>query len=325
MNAQTSNTMKWLLKREYWEHRGGFVWAPVIVGSIMSFFVIATLVAVLVFGAKNGMEINGEHITSLSEAMTDQERADFGNGLATGYMGTTVPLFGVMALVVFFFSLASLYDERKDRSVLFWKSLPVSDFATVLSKLAMALVVAPVITLAVASATAALIALAIATAAALSGVNLFGILLTTPDFYLAPLKLLALVPVYALWALPTVGWLMLVSAWARTKPFLWAVGMPVLAVGLVSWFNELFDMNWNVKWLWTEVVVRGLASVLPGTWMPYLNAIHPINFDPDGSHIGQMVTESWLALTLPTLWIGVVLGTAMIYAAIRLRRYRDEG
>lgn len=325
MNAQTSNTMKWLLKREYWEHRGGFVWAPVIVGSIMSFFVIATLVAVLVFGAKNGMEINGEHITSLSEAMTDQERADFGNGLATGYMGTTVPLFGVMALVVFFFSLASLYDERKDRSVLFWKSLPVSDFATVLSKLAMALVVAPVITLAVASATAALIALAIATAAALSGVNLFGILLTTPDFYLAPLKLLALVPVYALWALPTVGWLMLVSAWARTKPFLWAVGMPALAVGLVSWFNELFDMNWNVKWLWTEVVVRGLASVLPGTWMPYLNAIHPINFDPDGSHIGQMVTESWLALTLPTLWIGVVLGTAMIYAAIRLRRYRDEG
>ena len=49
----------------------------------------------------------------------------------------------VLGVVVFFFCLGALFDDRKDRSVLFWKSLPISDQATVLSKVAMALVVAP--------------------------------------------------------------------------------------------------------------------------------------------------------------------------------------
>ena len=45
------------------------------------------------------------------------------------------------------------YDERKDRSVLFWKSLPVSDRDTVLSKAVSALVVAPTLAISVAIAS----------------------------------------------------------------------------------------------------------------------------------------------------------------------------
>lgn len=325
MNALTSNKFSWLLRREFWEHKGGFLWAPVIVGSIMSFFVIASLVAALAFGAKNGIRIDGEKVSSLSQAMSVEQQAEFAQGLATGYMGTAMPLFGVLALVVFFFSLGSLYDERKDRSVLFWKSLPVSDPATVLSKLSMALLAAPAITLVVATLTAGVIAFAIATAAAFSGVNLFAALLTRPDFYLAPLQMLALLPVYAVWALPTVGWLMMVSAWARTKPFLWAVGIPLLGGALVSWFNALFDMHWNDEWLWGQVIGRGLASVAPGSWFPFINESHGIDFNPHSNAMGQVVAQSYQAFALPSLWIGLGLGIAMLYAATRLRRHRDEG
>src|SRR3546814_20822192 len=40
----------------------------------------------------------------------------------------------VLGFVVFFYCLGALYDDRRDRSILFWKSLPVSDASTVLSK-----------------------------------------------------------------------------------------------------------------------------------------------------------------------------------------------
>lgn len=59
---------------------------------------------------------------------------------------------------------------------------------------------------------------------AVTGANLFGLILSNANFYLAPLRLIGLLPVYLVWALPTIGWLMMVSAWARSKVFLWAVG-----------------------------------------------------------------------------------------------------
>lgn len=325
MNALTQSKFAWLMRREYWEHKGGFFWAPVIVGAVMSFFVLASLIGASIFKAKQGIRINGTHVGNLSEVMTPEQQADFAAGLAQGYLGTSAPLFGVLALVVFFFCLASMYDDRKDRSVLFWKSLPISDTATVMSKLAMALLVGPVITLVAATLTSGLIAASVAVAGAFHGVNMFGVLLSTPDLYLAPFKVLAVLPVYIAWALPTVGWLMLVSAWSRSKPFLWAVGTPVLSGVLISWFNALFDMGWQDEWFWAHIVGRGLLSVAPGSWMPYIEDARGIQFDSQGEHLSQLVAISWQAFSLPSMWIGLVAGAAMIYAAIRLRRYRDEG
>lgn len=325
MNALTRSKFAWLLRREYWEHKGGFFWAPVIVGSVMSFFVIASLIAGSIFGARKGIHINGARVGNLSDVMTPEQQAEFASGLAQGYLGRSAPLFGVLALVVFFFCLASMYDDRKDRSVLFWKSLPISDTATVLSKLVMALLVGPVITLVAATLTAGLIAFSVTLTSAIHGVNMFGVLLSTPDLYLAPLKLFAVLPVYIAWALPTVGWLMLVSAWARSKPFLWAVGMPLLVGALVSWFNALFEMGWKIEWFWAHIIGRGLLSVSPGSWFPYLSDARGIEFNAQGSHVTQVLAQSWQAFTLPSMWIGLVVGVAMLYAAIRLRRYRDEG
>jgi len=319
------NTMKWLVKREFWEHKGGFFWTPAVIGALMTLILGITMIAAVYFGSKHGIHINGAQVTNLAEVVDAQERAEMVTAIANGYMGTAAPLFMVMGFVVFFFCLGCLYDERKDRSVLFWKSLPVSDSETVLAKVATALVLAPLITLAFATITGLMSLFFICLAAAIGGVNVFGGVLATAATWLAPFQIASIIPVYVLWALPTVGWLMMVSAWARTKPFLWAVGVPVLTGALLSWFNAMFDFGWNISWFWQNIVARGLLSVAPGSWFAFFDADFGANVGPDNANLMMLVGQSWSALTRANIWIGAVLGSAMIYAAIRLRRWKDEG
>jgi ABC-2 type transport system permease protein len=232
----------------------------------------------------------------------------------------------VLGFVVFFFCLGSLYDERKDRSVLFWKSLPLSDGETVLSKATSALLVAP--TLAVGAAIA----------------GMFGFLVLISVFILfhhgnpytlvwgpgSPLKvaasMIATIPVYALWALPTVGWLMLCSAWARSKPFLWAILLPVFSGILISWFNLMNVFRLDDGWYWKNIVARSLVSVFPGSWYmseAMQNQVMHVN-DPSDFANAIQIGKSWAVFGSAELWIGALAGAAMIYAAIRLRRWRDD-
>jgi ABC-2 type transport system permease protein len=330
------NTMKWLVKREFWEHKGGFFWAPIVVAGIMLFFLAATVVSGVVMGHSHGFNIDGDSLTVMSHAMTPSERNDFAQGLATSYMGLAAPIYLVLTVVVFFFGLGALFDDLKDRSVLFWKSLPISDHATVLSKVAMALVIAPLVTIAVGTVATLAMLVVICLGAAALGVNVVGGVLSNAGLYLSPFEVVGMLPVYALWALPTIGWLMMVSAWARTKPFLWAIGIPVLAGTLLTWLNAIFSLDWNVRWFWHYIVGRGLGGTAPGIWFVYhpdVNGVGESVIDgPNGMVIhrhaddmGTLMMQSWNMFTTADMWIGVVLGAAMIYVAIRLRRWRDEG
>ena len=328
------NTMKWLVKREFWEHTGGFFWAPAIVGGLWTLLICGTLLVTMATHSQHGLMIDGESVNHLTHTMTPDEKAQLVEGVANGYMGMAAPLYIVLSFVVFFFGLGSLFDDRKDRSVLFWKSLPISDNETVLSKLAMALVVGPVITIALGTAVSLLCLFVLTLAAAAMGVNLFGIL-GHSQLYLSPFEVLGMLPIYMLWALPTIGWLMMVSAWARTKPFLWAVGVPVLSGILLLWFNAIFGFGWNIGWFWRHIVARGLLSVVPGSWFVNTPAqdvgetvIHTANgmsIHQHNDNMGDLMVQSWNVLTTTNLWIGVAIGAAMIYTAIRLRRWRDEG
>ena len=120
-----NTTMKWLLKREFWEHKGGFFWTPMVVGAIIALGVIVSTIAGLVFKSQHGFNINGERINDLGEHVNPEELAQAISALSQGYILTSGPLFMAMTVVVFFFCLGNLFDERNDRSVLFWKSLPV--------------------------------------------------------------------------------------------------------------------------------------------------------------------------------------------------------
>jgi ABC-2 type transport system permease protein len=114
----------------------------------------------------------------------------------------------------------------------------------------------------------------------------------------------------------------MVSAWARSKPLLWAVGAPLLVGGLLSWANALFGLQLNMKWFWQHIIGRGLTSVVPGSW---LRGGEPEASMHGGVDLMHVVRESWALVGGVNLWIGVLAGIAMLIVAVRLRRWRDEG
>lgn len=328
------NTMKWLIRREFWENKGGFIWAPLIAALIM----VVLVGGVVGYGVASGkmggnnisIQVDGEevHNARVADVVTPEKRADMARMVANNYIATGAPILVILPIVAFFYCLSSLYDDRRDRSILFWKSLPVSDTDTVVSKLATVLVAAPLIAIAIASATAALIVIIGNMAASTVGLGILGPLLTNANFYLAPLYLVAVLPVYILWALPTVGWLMLVSSWAKSKVFLWAVGVPLMAAVLLKWLDFLLGMSAgvtiNADWIINNVLEAILLGLVPGTWFADAGSALP-QPGPAGVPLLPMVRYSWSTLARPDLWAGVVAGVAMIAGAIRLRRWRDEG
>jgi ABC-2 type transport system permease protein len=319
-------TMKWLVRREFWEHKGMFFWAPIVVSAA-----IALLVAFSSYKIVNTnlhqAEINGEQITQKLNSLPVEHKAEIANALSAGYLGIAMPLLVMMSVVLFFYLLGAMYDERRDRSILFWKSLPVSDQSTVLSKIAAALVAVPLIYMALAIALSVFVLVVLGSVAALKGVNMFPLLLSNGNVYLAPLQLLGLLPIYILWALPTVGWLMMVSAWAKSKVFLWAVGVPLIAVIAVKWMESAYGIALNSDWFIQNVVLRGLGSLLPGIWMAF-ERIGPEQLIQPGMQTFNSTSiflASWGILLKPSIWVGAIAGGAMIFAAMRLRRFRDEG
>jgi ABC-2 type transport system permease protein len=326
-------TMKWLLRREFWEHKGAFFWAPAVVALVMLVFITGGIAWGIATGHMSGVVINGNHAYSASDiafGMSREVKAKIAAGAATHYLAGAAPLFMVLPVVVFFYCLAALYDDRRDRSILFWKSLPVSDRMTVLSKVITAVCVAPVVTIAIGTAVSLLMLLVGAAVSAFNGVNLFAALFTSPNLYLAPLYLVGLVPVYIMWAIPTVGWLLMVSSWARSKVFLWAVGTPLIVVVLLKWFNYLIasfsDTVIDTHWFVQNVIARGLGGLIPGVWLPFsIDDPRLLGSQEHGLDLTALFTQSWLSLATPGVWGGVLAGVLMIVAAIRLRRWRDEG
>ncbi|WP_229424965.1 hypothetical protein [Massilia sp. Se16.2.3] len=325
--------MKWLLRREFWEHKGGFVWAPLIAAIIM----VVLIGGVVGYGIASGKmagddvtisignaKVHGSHA---GEAITSVVREQIADTAAGNYVAVGAPILVVLPVVAFFYCLAALYDDRRDRSILFWKSLPISDTQTVLSKLATVLVAAPLISIGIAVVTSLVILLLAGLAASYHGLHLFGAVLTNPKLYLTPLYLVAMVPVYVLWALPTAGWLMLVSSWAKSKVFLWAVGVPLMTAVLLKWLDYLLGMysgtTINADWLVDQVIEICLFGLVPGTWL--MDAGSALPRGDHGADMLGILAYSWKTLAQPDLWAGVVAGVAMIAGAIRLRRWRDEG
>ncbi len=336
-----THKLKWLLRREFWEHKGGFLWAPLVSGAIFLFFtLLGGGTGQFVFNRHGGkiVDFDGQQVplsqvdwNRLLAGASAEDMRQYAEAVnLVTLMSALWPLV-VFAFVVFFYLLGSLYDERRDRSVLFWKSLPVSDGQTVLSKALTALVVAPLIATAIALLAMLGFGLIISGFIALNGGNPF----TMYWSQLRPLHLLGAMlagwPVYILWALPTVGWLMLCSAWAKSKPFLWAVALPVMAGVLVSWFGLLGGRNAHDGvgdgWFWQHVVARLLTGTWPGSHLlgfagtPYLDRLDD---SPKALYGLDGVIGGLHLFTTPALWIGAIAGILMILAAVRLRRWRDD-
>ncbi len=320
------NNMIWLLKREFWEHRGGFFWAPLWTGVAVLTLTLLGLLAGEVHMLQVGAGASSSAISMLFSEQTPkqiEQAAQFLNGSLLGVNA----LFGlVMGVVLFFYLLGALYDDRRDRSVLFWKSLPVSDAGTVVSKALMATVLIPVLVFGLMLATWLLLQVLLSVFVLIHGGSPWTLIWGQHSFLPMLAVMLANLPAHMLWSLLTVGWLLLCSAAVRSKPFLWAVLIPVL-VGIANGWIGLMGVPNLPAWLvWREGIARMLLGMLGlyGAWGQTrsvgdeaLRSGNIFGWDAAGRGLAALYVS-------PGLWIGALVGIAMIAGAVWFRRRNSE-
>jgi ABC-2 type transport system permease protein len=213
-------------------------------------------------------------------------------------------------LVAAVYCLGALHGERRDRSILFWKSLPVSDFTTVLSKAAIPLVVLPLVAFAVAVVTQFIMLLLSTLVLLGNGLSATILWMQWPLFHESPVLLYGLI-VLALWYAPVYCWLLLVSGWARRSTFLWAVLSP-LAICIIekiafktSYFTSMLGarLGGGLEQAFTVKIREGAGD----------NGWASPDAIPDPAHF----------LSSPGLWLGLAVAAVLLAAAIQQRRYRE--
>jgi ABC-2 type transport system permease protein len=213
-------------------------------------------------------------------------------------------------LVGIFYSLDALHGERRDRTILFWKSLPVSDLTTVLSKAIIPLVVLPVLVFAITVILQIVMRLQSTAAVLLSGRSVAPVWTQLPLFEMQLVLLYSLI-VLALWHAPLYMWFLLVSGWARRATFLWAV-FPPLAIAAVEYIA--FHSHYFGSMLLDRLI--GFAANAFD-----LKDKNGVALDSHFIPLAQLAPGRFLSS--PGLWVGLVFAAIFVVAAVRLRRYRE--
>jgi ABC-2 type transport system permease protein len=272
----------WSIRRELWEYRSIYL-APL------------AAAAIFLFGFLIALPHHMRGVKTLDQA---HKVLDTPYELAAGLIMGTAFIVGI------FYSLDALYGERRDRSILFWKSLPVSDLTTVLSKLTIPLIILPLLSFAIAVATQFVMLLLSSLALLSNGMNVGAYLAHISFFRMSLMLLYHIVTVHGLWYAPLYGWLLLVSAWAPRAPFIWAFLPPFVIWGLEKLVFQ------------TSYFLAMLQYRLAGPEPSSTAAPH--------SSIMEVISALTLRqfLSTPGLWTGLIIAAVFLLAAVRLRRYR---
>jgi ABC-2 type transport system permease protein len=292
----------WSLKRELWENRSLWI-APLAAAGVLLLAVIIALIA------------NASHVSEGLQTLAvlpPEKQQMVVNG---SYFGIGIVVTIVMNIAVFFYLLDALQGERKDRSVLFWKSLPVSDTTTVLGKVFTAVVVSPLFVLATVAAAMIVLILLATVVLLIGGVNPVAIWANPQLFQMLIASVYALLAI-ELWYAPVTAWLLFVSSWAKRAAFLWAVLTPVA----VMLFERVAFGTQYVQQLLGYRLFGGLKTAFVDhspapefvegvtVQMPHsvLDALNPLGF----------VSNLWM-------WVGLIVAAGFVAAAIWMRRYRE--
>jgi ABC-2 type transport system permease protein len=287
------------VRREFWEHRALWI-VPLVIAALL-------LLTAAVFGriqlelGAPGIHVDGPTPAGLFEMLV------LGWGLPF-YVAATVQGTGYL--------LDCLYGERRDRSILFWRSMPVSDASTVLVKLLAGLVLVPLGAFVIA-AVVSLVGSAILVLrnhdVVLNGQHVMALWNLLSWLRMQGIVFYGLVAAL-LWYAPFAAYLMLASVWARRAPWIWAVAPPLLLVILE---HMIFGTNY-------------IGRILSGGFHELLHLAYRLDehgaLDNGGHDISftmQMLSPERLLASL-RLWIGLLAAAAMVALTIRVRRYRDE-
>ncbi|PYT35525.1 MAG: ABC transporter permease [Acidobacteria bacterium] len=266
-----SRRMYWSVRRELWEHRSIYI-APL------------AAAAVSLLGFLTGL--------TLSPAHRHQP-------LDVPYEFAAALIMGTGFIVGIFYSLDALYGERRDRSILFWKSLPVSDLTTVLSKFTIPLIILPLLSFAIAVVTQFVMLLLS------SGLSAGTLGARMSFFHLSLMLLYHILTVHGLWYAPLYGWLLLVSAWAPRAPFIWAFLPPFVIWGVekIAFRTSHFVGMLQYRLTGPDPSATTARS---GNLMEMMSALTPVQF-----------------FSTPGLWVGLAVAVILLATAVRLRRYRE--
>ncbi len=275
----------WSVRRELFEYRSIYL-APLAIGAV----ILLGFLLVLARLPK-----------TMQRAMAMEPMAQR-HALAYHFDVAAALIMAAAFIVSIFYSLDSLYGERRDRSILFWKSLPVSDFTTVLAKASIPLLVLPVIAFAVTLVVETIMLLLSSAVVAGSGFSVAGYWNRLELYQTMWGLAYHLVTVHMLWYAPLYCWLLLVSAWSRRMPFLWAVLPPfgVLIFEKIAFHTSYFQ-NFLIYRFTGGNEATGNGNML----------------DPN-----MHMTPGPFIIS-PGLWLGLLAAAAFLFMAARLRRQRS--
>lgn len=280
----TAQLLYWSVMREFWESPSIYM-APLAVAAV---FLAAYLFAALLLPGHRPMRAMAHHGGAL------QQPYDFA---AAVVMMTVV-------LLQLFYCLDALYGERRERSILFWKSLPVSDVTTVLAKASVPTIILPLFGLVVTIVTQLGVLLITSIVVLFSGGSVATLWGQSSMVYSTWLLGYHLVTVHTFWYAPLYCWILFVSAWARRSPIIWVVFLP-LAIYAAE--RLLFGTTHFADMLYSRLL--GNSHATSGMGMTEMG-------------IGTNPTPGAF-LTNPSLWIGLAVAAAFLWSAARLRRYHE--
>ena len=296
----------WSLRRELWEHRSLYL-APSVVASLL-------LLALLIAAFKLPGSMAG------FDTFAPQRQTEI---VSAPYAVIALVLMVTSMIVALFYCLDALYGERRDRSVLFWKSLPVSDWTTVLAKLAIPMLVVPVFLFALITATQIIVLIGNVLLWSARGLSVSNLLLQLPLLDM-PLGVAHFLITLAIWYAPIYAWLLLVSAWAQRSPVVWAilpwvavVAIERLALGtshVVGWLRDRLFGNFDAAFRARET----MAEVFERLQKPGADAASAIGQGSD--HTPDVLRF----LSNPNVWVGLAAAAALIAATVWLRRRQES-
>jgi len=289
VTAAQTHPFYWSVRREVWENRWIYVGQLAVAGVFLI-----------------GFLFNLTRWLDKMRSLSTTDPAKYWETVSLPYNIGAGALMGTLILMSIFYCSDALYGERRDRSILFWKSLPVSDLTTVLAKASIPFVILPAITFGFTIALHLVMLLLSSIVLPASGISFASVWKELGIFQMWGMLLYHILLAHVLWPFPVYCWLILVAGWARRAPLLWAA-LPVVVIGGLE--KLIFHTSHFAEMVGTRLIGSGAPTdVTMGEMFPTGPMTHltPIRY-----------------FSAPSLWIGLAVAAVFLAIAVRMRRYRD--
>ena len=297
-------TLKAMIVREIQEHKVAFVYAPFFVSFILCF-----VIASVYFGGTSiqtdqfnfSTEYYDEEIRQAMQSVSSVSRIDI---VRTGLLVLGFPILLTVGFGLLAYSLSTFADERKDRSLIFWRSLPVSDLTTVLSKVFVVTLIVPlmvlpyIILLQLVAMTSA--SIFFATNDIVSFGWLWGSYIIT-DWFRIIFSLWA----QALWSLPLFLWLMLAGTFAA-RPIAGAIVPPVILIVLEG---VIFKTNLVLEFIENRIGFWSRSDSFPKEYQE-LRVVD--------------ITDILLLFSTQAFWVGILASVILVAGIVYFRSSNSD-